>query len=172
MASQWVASSWTASSTWESDHLVWLSLRVCPFLFSVVLAIFLQSGPVVLLARFHPLLFPNRVLFHLFVLLLHFFRCRNVLQPISAEAIFYFISMLTEKLLFKLLRLQHAAGCALPNTLRKICEHSFLPLLSWIHQNRCAQSHYTTILLLLLTPTPLETQSLSHAISFNPRVCP
>lgn len=29
MASRWGASSWTASSTWESDHLVRLSLRVC-----------------------------------------------------------------------------------------------------------------------------------------------
>lgn len=42
MASRWGASSWTASSTWESDHLVRLSLRVCSFLSSLALPVFLH----------------------------------------------------------------------------------------------------------------------------------
>lgn len=52
MASRWGASSWTASSTWESDHLVRLSLRVCSFFRPSLFPSF-SFLPLLSLANFH-----------------------------------------------------------------------------------------------------------------------
>lgn len=68
------------------------------------------------------------------------------------------------------------AVCAPSNTVIKstvphtVHTHCYPPLPRHTNQNRCGQSHYTTIS--FLTPTPSLSVPLSHAIRSNPRVCP
>lgn len=189
MASRWGASSWTASSTWESDHLVWLSPRVCSFfrpssLFPSPLCSCRLILPSFLLLNqtFYPL-FPH---FHtLRPRLLTASPGVSVFRTLPAMLAVYPTRM-PPCLLLPTLALcggytvalwwfQCKPGHVHPQTVKcrhrpqtYTCAHpaaSPLPA----KQNRCGQSHYSAVS--LLTPTclvPRPPPSLSLSISLTP----